>query len=125
MIIRDGLVAPFGLKTSRAIAEEAGAAGRDTIGYFPVLGTYRDEIVLGDDDRHLDFRMSIFVDDAAGAGELVWISVVHCHGRAGRAYLAAVRPFHRRVIAWSLGAAAKRGWPGAQTSRDGSAADAP
>jgi len=59
------------------------------IGFFPVLSKSATELVVGADDRHLDFRVTIQLRaDAANGRELVAGTVVHCHNRLGRIYLA-------------------------------------
>jgi hypothetical protein len=82
--IRDAIVAGFGLKTARHLASLA-----DRVGVFKVYSTNQTEIVLGEDDRHLDFRVSVLCSGEAepeGSRQLVVSTVVHCHNRLGRAY---------------------------------------
>lgn len=94
---RDALVAIAGVKSTRTIAASA-APGR-VIGFFPVLATTPTDIVLGADDRHLDFRALIGVRvDGSGRRELFAVTTVHCHNRFGRFYLAAIAPFHRSIV---------------------------
>lgn len=110
--IRDKAVRPFGVKSSRQLRQQAQATGADHIDFFRIMSRSRDEIVLGEDDRHLDFRASLLIrsrHDDAGA-ELIATTVVHCHNLVGRAYLFAIAPFHRQVIRSNLAAAAARGW---------------
>lgn len=114
VFVRDILVRPLGIKTTSAIAEAGRSTHRALIGFFPVLERLGDEIILGEDDRHLDFRISLMVRERGGHRELVWTSVVRTHGFLGNAYLAAVRPFHRLAINLCLTTAAWRGWPGEQ-----------
>ena len=114
MFVRDMLVRPFGIKTTPAIAQAGWARHHAIIGFFPVLERLGDEIILGEDDRHLDFRISFMVRERGAHRELVWTSVVRTHGFLGNAYLAAVRPFHRLAINLCLTTAAWRGWPGEQ-----------
>jgi hypothetical protein len=60
-------------------------------------------MVVGEDDRHLDFRAAILQrTDAAGGRELVVVTVVHCHNRLGRTYLAVIAPFHRTILRANL-----------------------
>jgi hypothetical protein len=107
--LRDGVMAPLGVKSSRAVGQAAAARG-PVIGFFPVLSRSADELVLGEDDRHLDFRVALLLRPAeAGGRELVAVTVVHCHNRLGRAYLAAIAPFHRVIVRASLEQAAKGG----------------
>lgn len=110
--IRDRAVRPFGVKSSGQLRQQAVAAGADHIDFFRIVSRSRDEIVLGEDDRHLDFRASLLLHpkrDGSGT-ELVATTIVRCHNSAGRAYLFAIAPFHRYVIRSNLAAAAARGW---------------
>src|SRR5881227_3128548 len=69
--VRDAVMATVGVKSSRAIGAAAAARG-SVIGYFPLLSKSAGELVVGEDDRHLDFRVAILLrTGAAGARELV------------------------------------------------------
>lgn len=109
MSIRDGLVRPFGLK--RAVDFQA--SGGDRIGIFRVFERYRDEIILGEDDRHLDFRVSVLLQPAADdrPRRLIVTTLVFYNRLLGRAYIALIAPFHRMVVRTSLDRAQRRGWP--------------
>jgi hypothetical protein len=80
MALRDRLVAPFGLKPAPATG-------------FPVISQTSDCVVLGFDDRHLDFRVVVTVADKTA----ILTTVVRRHNWLGRAYLAAIMPFHRLI----------------------------
>jgi hypothetical protein len=62
---------------------------------FPVVRQSPDQVVLGFDDKHLDFRIVV---EVAGGFAIV-TTVVRWHNAWGRAYLAAVMPFHRAIAA--------------------------
>jgi hypothetical protein len=101
--VRDRVMATVGVKSSLLIGAAAAARGLPVIGYFPVLSKSARELVVGGDDRHLDFRVGILVrTDARGGRELVVVTVVHCHNRLGRTYLAAIAPFHRTILRTNL-----------------------
>lgn len=101
--VRDTVMAPLGVKSSRAIGTAAATRGLQVIGYFPVLSKSAREMVVGGDDRHLDFRVAILVrTDVRGGRELVVVTVVHCHNSLGRMYLAAIAPFHRTILRANL-----------------------
>jgi len=101
--VRDRVMATTGIKSSRAIGAAAATRGLPVIGYFPVLSKSAGEMVIGGDDRHLDFRVAVFVrTDSQGERELVVLTVVHCHNRLGRAYLAVIAPFHRAILRANL-----------------------
>lgn len=113
LALRDTGVSLVGLKTSRQLRARARAHDESRIDFFRLYSVSDHEVILGEDDKHLDFRVSIQLRPASrGApGELVATTVVHCHNRLGRAYIALIRPFHRVVVRSLLGRAARRGWP--------------
>jgi hypothetical protein len=105
--LRDVVMSTVGVKSSRAVGLAAAARG-PVIGFFPVLSKNAEELVVGEDDRHLDFRVAILQRaGAAGGRELVVVTVVHCHNWLGRTYLAAITPFHRVIARASLEQAAR------------------
>src|SRR5258708_26693212 len=95
--VRDAVMAPVGVKSSRAIGAAAAARG-SVIGYFPLLSKSAGELVVGEDDRHLDFRVAILLRaGAAGRREVVAGAGGHCHNPLGRTSLAGVGAFPRGV----------------------------
>lgn len=89
--LRNLLVAPFGLKTGR------GEVARETL--FPVVETSPERVVLGLDDRHLDFRLVVDVATDKTTGRVaIATTYVRTHNAAGRLYLAFVKPFHRIIV---------------------------
>jgi len=107
--VRDVIVARFGLKTAKQLASLA-----DRIGVFKVYSANQREVVLGEDDKHLDFRVSLLCSGEAGPQgrrEIIVSTVVQCHNRLGRTYLFIIAPFHRMVVRASLVRAARVGWP--------------
>lgn len=91
--LRNRIVAPFGLKTSGA--DDAGAGGM--IGLFPVLSETPERLVAGFNDHHLDFRVIVDVVPSGGGRDVTATTLVLTHNWLGRAYLAAIMPFHRMV----------------------------
>lgn len=86
LILRNLAVMPFGLK--------GGAARGPRIGIFPLDIEAADEIVAGFDDSHLNFRVAVLSD----SGRIFCATWVHPNNAGGRAYLAAVLPFHRLIM---------------------------
>jgi hypothetical protein len=116
--VRDAIVACFGLKTAKHLATLSNEAGAERIGIFKVYGKSKTEIVLGEDDKHLDFRLSVLRTPGLSptlGGQLTVSTVVHCHNLLGRAYIWAIAPFHRQVVKATLRRAARIGWPRAGT----------
>lgn len=99
---RNMTVARFGLKTTDELHRNA--RENESVAFFPVLSRSENELVLGVDDRHLDFRASILLGalNDKGAFEVVVTTVVHCHNTFGRAYLNLIRPFHVLVVRSNL-----------------------
>jgi hypothetical protein len=109
---RDVLVAPFGVKTSAQLRAQLQEAAAPHIDFFPVVSCTSDEVVIGADDRHLDFRTAVLIRRSA-AGErckLIVTTVVHSHNRLGHMYLLVIAPFHWLVMRANLQRAAATGW---------------
>lgn len=114
MRVRDVIVACFGLKTAQHLATLAGNAKNSRVGIFKIYSTNETEIVLGEDDKHLDFRLSVLCSVAPApenVRQLTFSTVVRCHNFLGRAYIRVIAPFHRMVVKASLRRAASIGWP--------------
>ena len=82
MKLRNGIGRLVGLKPARSSG-------------FPVILETPGEVVLGFDDRHLDFRIVV----AIAGGFATVTTLVRWHNAWGRAYLAAILPFHRAIAA--------------------------
>jgi hypothetical protein len=99
MKMRNALVAPFGL------VHEAPKSNPNAIGMFPILDVTKQRVVLGLDDRHLDFRVVV---ELLNAGQSVSLTtLVRPHHVFGRVYLAVIMPFHRIIAATILAQAAR------------------
>jgi hypothetical protein len=105
--VRDVIVTCFGLKTARHLATLANDAKASRVGIFKIYSKNETEIIVGEDDSHLDFRVSVL----RSSDHLTLSTVVHCHNRLGCAYILAIAPFHRLVVKASLRRAARIGWP--------------
>jgi hypothetical protein len=104
MSLRNALVKPFGLKTEPG--ESPGEARR--IGTFPLISRTPERVVLGLDDRHLDFRVCVDVETLGDGRQAITASTeVKTHNALGRAYLAVVKPFHRMIVPAMLAQAAR------------------
>lgn len=106
MAVRDAAVTPFGVRTSgelrRARPDQA------YIDFFPVLSESADEIMLGENDRHLDFRLSLLCQARPNGSMLIATTAARTHNRLGRLYLRAIQPFHILVVRAMIARAAGR-----------------
>ncbi|HYD54485.1 MAG TPA: DUF2867 domain-containing protein [Gemmatimonadaceae bacterium] len=101
MAVRHAVVAPLGLvATRRSLADAAVTANRtgDRVGVFPMLAEAPDEVLLGLDDRHLDFRISVRIFENGDRSCGVVSTFVRRHNLLGRVYFGVVKPFHRMVV---------------------------
>ena len=55
-------------------------------------------ILLGEDDRHLDFRLSVLRQRGGTADWVVVSTVVRFNNWLGRAYFLPVRPLHQLIV---------------------------
>jgi Protein of unknown function (DUF2867) len=95
LVLRNALVKPFGLASSKDAALLKG----EHVSFFPVLETTQNRVVLGLDDRHLNFRLVV---DAKPLPEnlthVTLSTVITRHNLLGRIYLAMVLPFHKLIV---------------------------
>ncbi|OYX28202.1 MAG: hypothetical protein B7Z06_02255 [Flavobacteriales bacterium 32-35-8] len=104
---RNKLVGFFGLKTSGIIADRQkmldsfkGEKG-EQMGLFKVLDKTPDEMILGEDDKHLNFRVSLFIDRQSSdptTKKLIISTTVKFNNWFGRLYFLPVRPFHKLIV---------------------------
>lgn len=99
MSLRNLLVTPFGLVRGKIDLKDH----NDVIGIFPVLEENENSILLGLDDKHLDFRILIEISQKKGsqysAQATTWVKT---HNSLGRAYLFTIKPFHKIIVPLAL-----------------------
>lgn len=108
--LRDRIMRRFGVTSSSAMRARLQADRAERIDFFRVLSRDEAELIVGDNDIHLDFQCSLLVRPKAGTQqfELVATTVVRCHNLLGRTYLGTIAPFHRAVVRTLLSRAAQR-----------------
>ncbi len=93
MSMRNRIVALFGLKTPEKLHHHQ--PGDRLVGNFPLISESLEQVVLGGDDKHLDFRILVSaLGDRAGS-EVTLSTLVRTNNLFGKIYLFAVMPFHR------------------------------
>jgi len=85
--LRNLIVMPFGLATG-------GPADANKISIFPIESETDTELIVGFDDKHLDFRISMLSE----SGRLFLATWVHPHNIGGKLYLRMVMPFHILIV---------------------------
>lgn len=98
VLLRRIVTTPFGLSND-------GPSAPDKLGPFPVESETERELIAGFNDKHLDFRVSVFA-----TGETVSLATwVHPHNLGGRLYLATIIPFHIAIARNALARVARAG----------------
>ncbi|MBS1489046.1 MAG: DUF2867 domain-containing protein [Bacteroidetes bacterium] len=105
--LRNKLVVLFGLKTSEKILDKQKLLNNfkceqgDQLGLFKVYNKTGEEVVLGEDDKHLNFRVSLFIDQQSNDTinkKLIISTTVKFNNWFGRLYFLPVRPFHKLIV---------------------------
>lgn len=110
---RDIMMRPFGMKaTSDLIASAAKTptlekGPGDRIGFFKIYEIFENEIILGEDDWHQDFRVSIFRENTS-TSKVIMTTVCQRHNIFGKAYLLAILPFHKQIVKSTLKVGAEK-----------------
>lgn len=92
--IRNRLVGLFGLKSA-----ELELTGQDRIGGFPVLAHDDRHVLLGFNDKHLDFRIIVAVEPEGARHQHVSLTtLVQRHNLFGVIYILVVTPFHKLIV---------------------------
>ena len=113
MVLRNTLVSGLGLKTSsetddyQKIIEAFDGKLGSSIGLFHVFDRSDHEIILGENDQHLDFRASLLLTPSKDKQELAFTTTVVFNNTLGKVYFAIVKPFHVIVVKSMLKATKK------------------
>lgn len=88
LFLRNRIVGVFGLKTEKNTPRAKT--------FFPLIENREEELVMGANDKHLNFRASILKDTSESTVSL--ITVVHFNNRWGKLYFLPVKPFHHLIM---------------------------
>ncbi|MFT4031774.1 MAG: DUF2867 domain-containing protein [Siphonobacter sp.] len=103
--LRNKLVGTFGLKTSENMNDRQldhfKCTPGEQLGIFKVYNKTENEVVLGEDDKHLNFRVSLYLDQQAANSEKKTLTIstaVTFNNFLGRLYFLPVKPFHKIIV---------------------------
>lgn len=106
MSLRDKIVKPFGLKTSKDTLPQQSENYEpgSQQGIFKIFDKTDNEIILGENDKHLNFKVSLLLDpDTNPDNKRISITtVVRFNNLLGKAYFLPVKPFHKLIVKGSL-----------------------
>jgi len=69
--------------------------------FFKIYSIDPQEIILGANDNHLNFRVSVY-NSGATKNNIQLSTLVKYHNRTGKIYMQLIAPFHRMVIRYML-----------------------
>jgi hypothetical protein len=94
--IRDVIILPLGLKTEREMKSHKKSG--DT--FFTKIEQNDNELIMGENDRHLNFRVSVLVDRISS---LIFVTtLIHYNNRMGKVYFFFIKPFHKIIVKSAL-----------------------
>jgi hypothetical protein len=103
--LRNKIVGLFGLKTGKSVRNRQQMINDfkcepgKRLGLFKVFSKSTNELILGEDDKHLDFKVSLLLEkNNLGENVLVVSTVVIFHNWFGRLYFLPVKPFHKLIV---------------------------
>jgi Protein of unknown function (DUF2867) len=104
MSVRNQMVRMVGLKhlgsmKAKHAVKPAGAYRvGERIGIFTLEHLQVDEVIAGDNDKHLHVRVSLRKHSVAGKPVVSISTVVHIHNTLGHLYMSVVGPVHRVIV---------------------------
>jgi hypothetical protein len=107
MALRDKIVKLFGLKTSDRLTENErhpdinDLKPGQQLGIFKLFALAENEVILGEDDKHLNFRVSILLQpptDNRAETRLSITTAVKFNNLFGKLYFLPVKPFHQLIV---------------------------
>lgn len=105
--LRNKIVSVLGLKTSGNVVDRQQQLDNfkcepgEQLGLFKVFNKTDNEVIIGEDDKHLDFRVSLFLGNAEKGNSkkhIIISTTVEFNNWFGRLYFLPVRPFHKFIV---------------------------
>jgi hypothetical protein len=105
--LRNKIVAAFGLKipekveNRKELLDGFACEPNERLGLFKVYSKTENEVILGEDDKHLNFRVSLLKDDNTskeGTKKLTISTTVKFNNWFGKLYFLPVKSFHQLIV---------------------------
>lgn len=103
LYVRETIAKAVGLKTStreniqHEIEIFSGKPG-ESISLFHVWERTSEELIMGENDKHLDFRLSFVAEPRDGSYWIAMVTAVQIHNLLGRLYFLPVKPVHKIIV---------------------------
>jgi hypothetical protein len=103
MMLRDKIVGIFGLKISGDMnqkpAKKTSYEPGEQLGIFKLFDKTESEFLLGEDDKHLNFRVSLLLESISPEINKVSVTTaVKFNNMMGRIYFLPVKPVHQLLV---------------------------
>ncbi len=92
--IRNKIVEPFGIKASVGEIKKEDLKVGGKAGIFRIFAIQKNELIAGEDEKHLNFRVSVLKTD----GVLTISTLVQYNNWFGKVYFFIVKPFHKIIV---------------------------
>jgi len=101
--LRNDIVSLIGLKTSPNSLKKSFIPSsfevNDSVGFFKILKKTEHEIIFGEDDKHLNFKVSLFQESSTHVIQrFTCTTIVKYHNWFGRLYFFCIKPFHKLIV---------------------------
>ncbi|MFN6945648.1 MAG: DUF2867 domain-containing protein [Cytophagaceae bacterium] len=70
----------------------------NSLGLFKILDKNLNEVIMGEDDKHLNFRISLFLENDYNNYSFTLSTTVQHNNWLGKLYFIPVRPFHKFIV---------------------------
>lgn len=92
--LRNKIVGVFGLKTEVSKGHKERLTIGKKAGAFEIYSITKTEIIAGEDDKHLNFHVSVLKQEK----DLIVTTFVHYHNLFGKLYMTLITPFHKLIV---------------------------
>jgi len=98
-VLRNKLVDVIGLKSEMANIAQLNPpyTKNQQLGAFKIYEITEDEVVLGEDDKHLNFRVSLIIERGT-KNRLVLSAIVKTNNLIGKIYFFIIKRFHQIIV---------------------------
>jgi len=93
MALRNKIVSLFGLKVVTDNGERLFEVGK-RVGMFYLYYVSEQEVIAGEDDRHLNFRVSVLKEQK----RVIVTTLVQYNNGFGKFYMTLIKPFHKLIV---------------------------
>lgn len=98
---RNKIVKMLGLKATNIDASKINdfrVTVGQSLGLFKVMEKNGNEVILGEDDKHLDFRVSIYLVNNRNEQHVTISTIAVFHNNFGKIYFRLIKPFHKVIV---------------------------